>query len=200
MALTKTANTTIDDWFEINQDSVREGATYDVSDCYSSALHIDIALSSETAHAGTKIDIQISSNTTGDEDWTALVSFIGPDGTAISEALSGAEAIGQTVLGVALTSGFEAEGAKWIFLEDVNTVANSEMLYLVSFVTDTSITVLDGLTIAKDTADILFNIAENYVIDIPMIANRVRVIYDNTYDSDGSTVHTKCRISKVTGV
>jgi len=37
-------------------------------------------------------------------------------------------------------------------------------------------------------------------IDIPDWAQRVRVVYDNTYDSDGATVAVRCRISKLTGV
>ena len=46
----------------------------------------------------------------------------------------------------------------------------------------------------------MWDIAKSYVIDLPMWANRVRTIYDNTYDSDGAACDTKCRISKVTAV
>ncbi len=199
MALTKSV-AAVDEWAEVAQNAVREGAINDVSDMYSAMVHIDVALSSVTAHTGTKIIVQVSSAESGDEDWTTLTDFIGPDGTANSENPSGSEAIGQTVIEVASTTGFEADETRWIFIEDVGTVANSEMLLLVSHVSNTSITVLDGLTVAKDSSDVIFNIAENYVIEIPMSANRVRVIIDNTFDSNGATVHTKTRISKVTAI
>lgn len=198
MASTKTV-AAVDEWAEVAQNAVREGATTDISTSYAAALHIDVALSSTTAHTGTKISVQISSSAT-DEDWTTLTEFIGPIGTAASEVLSGVEAIGQTVLEVASTTGFVADETRWIFLEDTGTVADSEMLLLVSAVANTSVTVQDGLTVAKDGSDILFNIAENYIIELPFTASRVRVVYDNTYDSNGATVHTKCRVSQVTAI
>lgn len=200
MALTKSV-AAVDEWAEVAQNAVRKGATTDVSGCYSAALHIDVALSSETAHTGSKIEVQVSSNTSGNEDWSTLTEFIGPTGTANSENPSGSEAAGQTVIEVASTTGlYDDDETRWIFIEDTGTVADSEMCLLVSHVADTSITIQDGLTNAKDTSDVIFDIADTYVIDIPIWANRVSVIYDNTYDSDGATIHTRCRISKVTAI
>lgn len=189
----------VDEWASIAQNAVREGATTDVSGNYRSVLHIDIALSSATAHTGTKVEIQVSSNTTGDEDWTTLTSRTAVVGTANPEAFGGAEAAGQTMLTVASTTGYVADETRWIFMKD-DTVANSEMGLLVSAVTNTSVTVQDGTTNAHDASDTIYNVAQNFVITIPIEYNRVRVIYDNTFDSDGSTVHTKTRISKVTGL
>ena len=74
-ALTKSV-AAVDEWAEIAQNAVREGATTDVSGCYAATLHISYALTSATAHTGTKIEIQLSSNTTGDENWTTLTTFI----------------------------------------------------------------------------------------------------------------------------
>ena len=199
MALTKTV-TAVDEWAEVAQNAVREGATVDVSDMYSAMFHIDMALSNTTAHTGSKIAVQVSSAESGDEDWTTLTEFIGPIGTANLANFDDTEAPGQTVLSVDVTTGFEDPETRWIFIEDTGTVADSEMALLVDFVNDDTLTILDGLTNAKDTGDDLFNIAENYVVDIPMSANRARVIIDNTFDADGATVHTKTRISKVTGI
>ena len=199
MALTKSV-AAVDEWAEIAQNAVREGALIDVSGCYSAILHIEIGLSTTTAHTGTKIAVQISGNTSGDEDWTTLVEFIGPIGTANEASFDATEAAGQTVLSVGLTAGFEADETRWIFIEDKGFAADSEMALLVSFVSNDTITIQDGLTNAKDTADDCYNIADTYAIEIPMAANRVRVIYDNTYDANGSTVHTKTRISKVTAI
>ena len=189
----------VDEWAEVAQNAVREGATTDISGNYGSVVSIVVASSTETAHTGTKVEVQISSNTTGDEDWSTFTSAIACVGTANTQVLGGSEAIGQTVLEVASTTGYLADETRWIFLED-NVVASSELLLLVSHVADTSVTIQDGLTNAHDTSDALFNIVDTFNIVLPMSAVRVRIIYDNTYDADGSTVHTYSRISKTTGL
>lgn len=189
---------TIDEWAEVAQNAVREGATKDVSGAYDVILHISVALSTETAHTGTKIEVQISVNSSGDEDWTTLTSFIGPIGTANSEVTSASEAAGQTVIECASTTGYDADETRWIFFEHT-TPANSEFALLVSHVSNTSVTLQDGIT-NDQTAGTMFNIAQNYVVQLPFSANRVRIIYDNTFDVDGSTVHTLARLSKVTGI
>jgi hypothetical protein len=196
-ALTKSV-AAVDEWLETAQNAVREGATVDISGDYYAALHIDMAITSTAAHTGSIVWVQVSSNTSGDEDWTTLEKFPGPTGTANSESLSGAEAAAQTVLEVADTTGFyDNDEARWIFIED-NVVANSEMCLLVSHVGNTSVTVQDGITNAHDASDTLFDIAENWVINIPPVYSRVRVIFDNTFDSDGATIHTRTRLSRVT--
>ncbi len=188
----------VDEWAEVAQNAVREGATTDVSGAYDVILHISVALSNETAHTGSKIDVQISGNTSGDEDWTTLMSFIGPTGTANSEVTSGTETAGATVIECASTTGYVADETRWIFFEHT-TPANSELALLVSAVTNTSVTLQDGIT-NDQTAGTMFNIAQNYVVNLPFSANRVRVIYDNTFDVDGATIFTLARLSKVTGI
>ena len=200
MALTKSV-AAVDEWAPIAQNAVREGATTDVSGCYEAALHIDVALSTTAvAHTGTKTIIQVTSNTTGDEDWSDFMQIVGPTGTANSEAITNDPlAAASTTATVASTTGYVADGVLPIFILD-GTVANSELCLLVSAVADTSLTWLDGTTNEHAVSTVIFNVVESFVIALPMYANRVRVIYDNTYDVDGSTVHTKCRISKVTAV
>ena len=189
----------IDEWAEVAQNAVREGATTDVSGAYDVILHISVALTSETAHTGSKIEVQISSNTSGDEDWTTLTSFIGPTGTANSEVTSGTETAGSTVIEVASTVGlYDDDETRFIFFEHT-TIANSEFALLVSHVTNTSVTLQDGIT-NDQTAGTMFDIARNYVVQLPFSVNRVRVIYDNTFDPDGATIHTLARLSRVTGI
>lgn len=187
----------VDEWLAIPQNTVREGATADISANYSTTLHIDLALTSATAHTGTKIEIHVSSSDAGDEDWTTLTEITSIQGTANPEALAGAEAQGQTVLEVADTTGYEADEARWIFILD-DTVADSELAYLVSHQGTPSVTVLNGITNAHTAADTLYNIARTHTVDLPINIQRVRVVYDNTFDSNGSQVHTRCRLSQTT--
>jgi len=201
----------VDEWAEVAQNTIREGATVDVSGCYAATLHIYCCLSSATAHTGTEIIVQLSSNTSGDEDWTPLTKFIGPIGTAHKIDLGGDEAAAQTVLTVTdpVTNNLDHNG-KFIFIEHTGTVANSEIVYQTTNSGDAgdTITILDGLTNAQTAAasdfydiDHATNSAVGmYPIPLPMSANRVRVIYNNTYDADGATVHTNCRITKTTAL
>lgn len=200
MALTKSV-AAVDEWAEVAQNAVREGATTDISACYEAALHIDVALSSETAHTGSKIAVEVSSNTSGDEDWTTLLSFIGPIGTANSEAITNnpLAAASTTATCVSTTGLYDDDETRRIFIEDA-TVANSELCLLISHSANTSVTFQDGTTNEHAQNTLMYDIAQTYAISLPMWTNRVRVIYDNTYDVDGSTIHTKCRISKVTAV
>lgn len=188
----------VDEWAAVAQNAVREGAEIDVSGNYSTTLHIDIAVTSATAHTGTKIEVEASSKPTGDDNWTTILSIIGPLGTANPEALGGAESAGATVLEVASTTGYEADGTRWVFILD-NVVATSELVKLVSHVGNTSVTTLDGTATDHDASDTLYNIAATLIpITITINYSRIRVIYDNTYDSDGSQVHTRCRLSQTT--
>jgi len=199
MALTK-SRAQVDEWASIAQNAVREGAVVSSTDSYSAMLHIEVGISSVTAHTGTKIAVMVSGATDGDEDWTTLTEFIGPTGTAALTVFDAAEAGGQTVLSVAGTTGFETDETSWIFLEDTTEVAKSELALLVDFVNNDTITVLDGITNAKTTDSQAFSIADNYVVELPMSTYRARVVYDNTFDSNGATVHTRTSISKVTSI
>lgn len=190
----------VDEWAEVAQNAVREGATTTISDSYGTVMHVEWGLSTETAHTGTKIETQISSNTSGDEDWVIYNSVIVGVGTANSEAPSGAEGAGSTVIEVASTTGlYDDDETRQIFIED-DTVANSELMYLVSHSANVSVTVQDGTTNAHDGSDTMYDIAGSFNVVIPIGFARVRVMYDNTYDSDGSTIHTKCRITETTSL
>lgn len=198
MALTKSV-AAVDACQEVAQNAVLEGTIVDVSGCYEAALHIDFALSNATAHTGTKIRVQVSSNTSGDEDWQDFYEFVSITGTTNLEVITNNPlSAGGTSITVASTTGYAA--GQWIFLEDVSTFANSEWCFVTAVVTNTSMTILDGVTRQHAVNSICNSIAANYVIHIPAWANRVRVVYDNTYDSDGATVAVRARISKVTGV
>lgn len=199
MALTKSV-AAVDAVQEIAQNTVLEGATVDVSGCYDAALHIDFAQSNEVAHTGTKIRIQVSSNSSGDEDWSDLFEYVPQFGTGNQEAITNNPlAAGGTSITVASTTGYTVNGS-WRFLEDP-TFANGEWVFQTAYSTNASITVLDGVTREHvQTTSLLHSIAQRDVWPIPMWANRVRVIYDNTYDADGATVAVRCRISKVTGI
>lgn len=209
MALTK-AVASVDAWAEVAQNAVREGAIADLTATFDAVLLIDCALSSTTAHTGTEILVQVSSNTTGDADWHVLARLMGPVGTAVKADFAGTEAAGQTVLSVTnpATANVDNNG-KLKFVEHTATPANSEIVFQTANSGDDgdTITVLDGLTNEQTADSDLFDIDSatasavgSYMIPIPFGIPRARVIYNNMYDPDGSTVHTRCRLAKVTAI
>jgi hypothetical protein len=209
MALTK-AVAVVDAWAEVAQNAVREGAVADLTETFDAVLLIDCALSSTTAHTGTEIIVQVSSNTTGDEDWHVLTRLLGPVGTAVKADFAGTEAAGQTVLSVTnpATANVDNDG-KFKFVEHTATAANSEIVFQTADSGDDgdTVTVLDGITNEQTADSDLFDIDSatasavgQYVIPIPFAVPRARVVYNNTYDPDGSTVHTRCRLVKVTAI
>lgn len=198
MALT-ISEETVDAWAEVAQDAFREGATKDISPNYGTILHIDVALGTETAHTGTEVLVQVSSSTADDEFWTTLKSFVVLVGTAALEAITNNPlAVGGTSITVASTTGFATNGTL-LFLEDA-TFANSELVYQSDFVTNTSITILDGVKREHANTAVLFNLAETFAIELPLSTLRCRVVYNNAYDPDGSTVATRTRLVKTTAL
>ena len=205
----KKAVETVDVWAEIAQAGIREGATVDISANYQTTLYIDCCLSSEIAHTGTEIIVQISSALSGDSYWSDLVRFTGPVGTPVKADVLVAGSVGATVIEVTDPTTKELDHLKkFIFIENTVDITHSEIAYLVaqSDATD-DITIQDGLTYAQETSADIFSVdgavasvVGMYPVVIPRSAYRVRVLYNNNYDSNGATVHTRCRLSKVTGL
>lgn len=194
--LTK-STASITDWTAVAQNTVNESATYDVSGCYESHLCIQAFLDTITAHTGTEFIIQTSSNTSGDEDWQDFTKFTGLVGTAVKDNIED-NPLATNSTSITLTAHTYTVKGKWLAIEDT-TLINSELIYETAQSTN-AITVLDGTTNEhSNTADI-YNVAEVYTILIPISAYRIRVLVNNTYDSDGSTLNYKVRISKVTAI
>jgi len=210
MALTK-SNEAVDEWAEVAQNTVREGAEKDISPNYETLLHIAVALSAAVAHTGTEIIVQVSADAAGDEGWRTLDRWIGPTGIAVKADFGGDEAAAQTVLSITdpETAGVDNDG-KFKFVEHGATVADCEIVFQVANSGDAgdTVTVQDGLTNAQTAADSdLWDIDDaeaeavgQYVIVLPFGESRVRMLYNNKHDPDGATVHTMCRLSKVTAV
>lgn len=126
----------VDAWAEVAQGAtgIREGATTNIAGMYQATLLIDICLSEAVAETtGATAYIEISSNTTGDEDWRILTTFGGPVATAISAALSADEAAAQTVLSVTNPTTANLDNpSRFIFFEDTVDATKSEIVFQVT--------------------------------------------------------------------
>jgi len=185
---------TIHDWTAVAQNTISKTTEHDLSGCHAAILHIQAALDTTTAHTGTRFITQISASDSGDEDWQDLNEFVALVGTAKTDLIENNPlAAGSTT--ITLTSHSLTTLGKWLLIED-GTLANSELVFESAQATN-NITILDGTTNEHAANTAIFDIAMVQNISIPKSANRVRLIVDNTYDADGSTLNYKTRISKV---
>lgn len=192
----------LDDWTETASNTVAQSSELDVSGMFSLKIHIQHALTTDaTAQDNGAFIIQVASETgASNEDWHDVMPPLPMvTGTPNTEALTATEPIGETVIAVASTTGlYTNDGARWMLLKD-NTLAVSEMIYVVSAVSNTSVTILDGLTAEHTSADVLWDIAasRSYYVDVYQ-EDRLRIVIDNSLDAGGPQVTWRIRYSEVT--
>jgi len=196
MAVTKAVEQ-VTDWTAVAQNTVGESSALDCSGHYATLLTIQATLDTTTAHTGTRFMIQVSSHATSDEDWHDYAEFVALVGTALTDLIEDNPlAAGSTV--IALTGHGLTALALWLFIED-STLVDSELVFEVAQAAN-SITVLDGTTNAHAQNTAIFNIAISRSLILDIAVYRARVLVDNTYDADGSTLNYRVRASEVTGI
>jgi len=197
MALTIGASA-VTDWTAVAQNTIAESGIITLSSNYSTMLHLQAALDTTTAHTGTKFVVQVSSNATGDEDWQSFLEFVALIGTAVTDLIED-NPLAASSTAIALTGHLLTTEGIWLLIED-GTLANSELIFLASQSTN-EIVALDGTTNAHAQNTAIFNIAISKVIQIPINAGmRARMIVDNSYDVDGSTLNFKLRTTQTTAI
>jgi len=197
MALTIGASA-VTDWTAVAQNTIAESGIVTLSSNYSTMLHLQAALDTTTAHTGTKFAVQVSSNATGDEDWQSFLEFVALIGTAVTDLIED-NPLAEHSTAIALTGHSLTTEGIWLLIED-GTLVNSELIFLASQSTN-EIVALDVTTNAHVQNTAIFNIAISKVIQIPINAGmRARVIVDNSYDADGSTLNFKLRTTQTTAL
>ena len=133
---TKTAATQVMEWTAITPPAVIDSGALDCSASWDTTLHIDIAQSSTTANTtGIEIIVQGRKEDALDE-WTDIIRFNALSYAAVAVTgdwnVAGNSAT-DTVLLIdnPATAALDNIG-KFIFLEDVNTIAQCEIAFLVS--------------------------------------------------------------------
>ena len=190
-------DTVLNDWTAIAQNTIVASVVMDMSEKSKYTMNIHAALDTTTAHTGTRFIVQTSSVKEGNEDWYPHADFVALIGTAATDLIEDNPlAAGST--DIALTGHALTVEGKLLFIEDA-TLANSELV-LEASQTANEVVILDGTTNAHALNTAVFNVAMNQNIALPTSAVRARVVVDNTYDDNGSTLNYAVRVSKVTGV
>ena len=188
----------VQEWTAVAQNSIVKSMEYSLKGAHASVLHLQSALDTTTAHTGTRFIVQVSGSVAGDEDWQDFVEFVALIGTAATDAIEddplAAGATSITLTGHALTT-----LGKWLFIKDGVALADSEIV-LESAQAVNTITTLDGTTNEHAVGTDIYNAAMEQNITIPKEVSRLRIVVDNSYDQDGSTLVYKSRISKAMGI
>lgn len=187
----------VTDWTAVAQNTIGESAALDTSGDAATLLCIQAALDTVTAHTGTRFIVQVSSAASGDEDWQDYTEFVGLIGTAKTDLIEN-DPLAAASTSITLTAHLLTALGKWLLIED-GTLVNSELIFEVAQSAN-AITILDGTTNAHAVNTAIFDIALSQVILLDPSVQRVRVLCDNTYDSDGSSVNFKLRVSKATSL
>jgi len=176
------------------------GTPVDVDTFLAGKIYIYHANTETTANAtGASYIVQASSKTSGDEDWTDITEIITGTTAANLANIAGSEAAAETTLGV--VAGEEAAFAvkQKIYIRDTTTEADSEWGQIDVLPTDI-ITVFDGLTNAKDSADDILNQAEVFFLHVDLAGiRRIRLVVHHRA-ATGSNIAFKSNIINATDI
>ncbi|MHC4463338.1 MAG: hypothetical protein ACYS6W_01625 [Planctomycetota bacterium] len=185
----------VDEWAQVAGNAVRLGADISHTADVEILLEITIAHDSANAHAnGVICIVEVSSNTTGDEDWTELTKFRSSGGTAVVGDLD--QQSSGTSLYLTATTGFETDLILF-FVKD-GTIANSETMRTADFASNSYVAVLDTMTNTHESSANAYNICEQWIVRIPAAFNRSRVVWRN--DDADCTICTRVRKALATDI
>lgn len=123
------------------------------------------------------------------EDWVDLVPLPAKGTTPDTEAMTATEPVGETVLACASTSGFAVEDE--IYIQNAAVVASGEWNKLRSIQTNTSLTMVNGITNPQDATSIIWNDASKYIVKMELESiQSFRVIWTHE-GATGANGHIK---------
>lgn len=187
----------VDEWAVVSAAAMREGAIESIPSDIEVALEVTICKVEAVAHDGEcHIIIEVSGNTSGDEDWTELMTFSINAETAKTTTLDVEAAATATTIPLTATGDFDTKGEKF-FIKN-STIANSEIVRNNGVNAGVSITILDGLTNTQQNGVSIYTSVEQFAFALPAMYRRCRVLVNNL-DADCDVV-SRTRISKVTDI
>lgn len=188
--ISKTAGTSLLAHQAVTHPDTVKGSATDVSTKLGATVFLFHASVEAAANTNSGIfRIEGSASASGDEDWVPLYQVSATVSTADTEAMTATEPAGETVLAVASTTGFVAGDV--LYIQDAGTLADSEWARCQEIVSNTSINLVDGLTNAKDSSDVIWNDADIWAIYVDLAAiTRIRVVFQHE-GAAGANCHVK---------
>lgn len=186
----KTVGTEILSHQAVTHPDTVKGSVQDVSTKMAATILLFHAMVEATDNTDSgSFHVQVSGEASGNESWATVAQYNANTTTPDTEAMTATEPSGETVLAVASTTGFAAGDI--LYIQDAGTLADSEWARCQEISTDTSITLVDGLTTGKDSADTIWNDANIFVCQLDLAAvTRLRVIFQHE-GTTGANAHVK---------
>ena len=188
------AGSQIDEWAVITAATIREGAAIAIPDDIAISIQVTISKVEAVAHDGhAEIIIEVSDQTSGDEDWTELPSKVEITAeTASTTTLDVEAAATATTVPLTATANFTTKGDRY-FIKN-GTIANSEIVRNNGYSDGVSITILSGLTNTQQNGVSIYTSAEQWIFAISPEYRRCRVLINNL-DADCDIV-SRTRLAK----
>ena len=195
--ITKTVQTELQAIVNVSSGAQDLSTEFATGDRLAAYIFLDFAPEATNTNQ-TELRIEINETVAGDNDkWREFYSAITTDGTVNSNAIDGAEAIGQTVIEESVTTGLTNGDGQIVFIKDGSTITDSEWVKLVAVSASTSFTIQDGLRVAKDTGDTWFNQAEHFAVSMDLASIvRLRAVCNN--NNGGGSVAVNWRVALIT--
>lgn len=186
----------ITDWTPVAQNTLVHSGIEDIGSDLAATLELQAFLDTITGHTGTEIIVEISHKDSGDEDWVELTKRRILVGTAVADAIENAPLnAGETA--ITLTGHAYTVIAKWLAIKNA-TLLNSELVREKSQTTN-EVVIVDGVTNPHVATTPMYNVAMSDVIAyLTAAVRRVRIIVNNAYDPDGSSLNYRLMISRAT--
>jgi hypothetical protein len=186
----KTAGTSLLTHQAVTHPDTVKGSATDVSTKFAARVFLFHASVEAAANTNPGVfRIEGSASASGDEDWATISTVAATISTADTEALTATEPAAETVLAVASTTGFIAGDR--VYIQDTGTLADSEWGVCQEIATNTSITLVDGLTNGKDSSDVIWNDADVWAITVDLTCvTRLRVVFQHE-GAAGANCHVK---------
>ena len=187
----------VEEWAQIAAAATRIGADIATPDDVGVLLEITVCHDSANPHAnGALVTVEVSGNTSGDEDWSELIpgGYRSSGGTAEKDDVD-IESSGMTLY-IASTSGFTTKMDRY-FVKN-NTIANSEIVRNNGYAIDDYIQLVDSLTNTQQTSADIFSIVDQWIVRVPKEFRRARVLVWN--DDADCTICSRTRRALATDI
>ena len=199
-AVLTVTSSVIDEWAAVAEGATDESTVINIASNYATYIHIQAFTDMNDAHEGTEFRVQVSGNSSGDEDWTDFHIFTALVGDGEAEPIDDDPlAATSTTITLSDTTGqyeVATTTGRWLAIED-GTLANSELVWQTGFTENTNVTVQDGTTNAHAVSTLIWDIAMSKTVSIPIgCGSRARVICNNGYDSDGTASSLNWKVGK----
>ncbi len=163
--------------------------------------HANIQVTANSIGVDYVLQGRYDTGATINENWVDIVPIRTGTTAADTQAISGTEAAGETTIAVGADPSVDFVPRDEIYILDTGTLADSEWAQVDHAATAPDIiTLVDGLTNAKDSADSIFTQAERRTYDVELSGySYVRMVMYHTAPT-GSDIHFKAEMVAVTDI